>query len=151
MKYTTEIVIKVPLEEFISKLDNANNMKYWQKGLISYEHISGIPGTIGSKMKLNYHLNKRKTELTETITHTNLPHEIYKTYETKGMHNTQKNKFYKTPGGNTKWISENEFSPNTFLFRMITLLMPRAFKKQTEEYLADFKNFAENETSIQNA
>ncbi|WP_055445341.1 SRPBCC family protein [Lacinutrix himadriensis] len=151
MKYTTEIVIKIPLEEFIVIFLNADNMKHWQKDLVSFEHISGTPGTVGNTMKLNYMVNKRKMKLTETITHMNLPHEISISYETKGMRNTQKNSFQKTPKGHTKWINKNEFSPTSFLFRMMLLLMPGAFKKQSEKYLADFKKFAETKISIQNA
>ncbi|MBU2938405.1 SRPBCC family protein [Lacinutrix sp. C3R15] len=151
MIYTTEIIVNITLKEFIKKLDNADNMKHWQKDLTSFEHISGVPGTVGSKMKLNYTVNKRKIELIETITHINLPHEIYMSYETKGMHNTQKNHFYTTPEGYTKWVIENEFSPTNLFYKIMVLLMPKAFKKQSEKYLLDFKNFAENGTSIQNA
>jgi len=151
MKYTSEIVIKIPLEAFIKKFFNADNMKHWQEDLTSFEHVSGTPGTIGNKMLLNYTIGKRKIALMETITHTNLPHEIYLSYETKGMHNIQKNMFYKTAENDTKWVSENEFIPISFLYRMMLLLMPGAFKKQSEKYLVDFKKFAENQTSIQNA
>ncbi|MDO6597734.1 SRPBCC family protein [Oceanihabitans sp. 2_MG-2023] len=148
MKYTTEIVVKIPLEECIAILNHTANLKHWQKDLTSYEHISGTPGTIGNKMKLNYNINNRKIELTETIMHINLPHEIYFSYETKGILNTQKNHFFATPEGHTKWINENEFSSTSFLTRIMLILMPRAFKKQSKKYLTDFKTFAENKTPI---
>ncbi|WP_452229491.1 SRPBCC family protein [Lacinutrix sp. MEBiC02404] len=151
MKYTTEIVIKVPLEALIKKLFNADNMKHWQKDLTSFEHVSGTPGAIGNKMKLNYTIGKRKIALIETITHTNLPHEICLSYETKGMHNIQKNTFYKATEDHTKWICENEFLPSSFHYRMMLFFMPGAFKKQSKKYLVDFKKFAENQISIQNA
>lgn len=151
MKYTTEIIVEVPLQEFIKKLDNAENMKFWQKGLVSYDHQSGIPGKIGSKMLLKYKLGKREMELLETITHTDLPYELHMTYDMKGMHNVQKNYFTKTAEGYTKWTSENEFLATSFMLRMMTLLMPKAFKKQSKQYLIDFKNFAEKGTSINHA
>ena len=37
MKYSCEIIVNVPREVLIKKLDNVENMKYWQRGLISYE------------------------------------------------------------------------------------------------------------------
>ena len=151
MIYTTEIVVHIAIDDFLKKLENADNMKHWQKHLTSFEHISGDPGTVGSKMQLNYTVDKRKVELIETITHTNLPHEIYKSYETEGMYNYQKNHFYTTPEGYTKWIVENEFSPSNIVYKIMVLLMPKAFKKQSKKYLLDFKNFAENGTSIQHA
>ena len=54
MKYTTEIIVEVPIETFIKKFDSAENMKHWQRGLVSAEHVSGDPGQLGAKMKLNY-------------------------------------------------------------------------------------------------
>ena len=149
MKYTNEIIINLPLEECIKKLDSSENMKYWQRGLVNYEHISGDPGQIGSKMRLNYKFGKREMELIETITLNKLPSELHMTYDTKGMHNVQKNSFAKTDEGFTKWTSENEFLPTSFMLRMMTLLMPSAFKKQSLQYLKDFKNFAENDVSVQ--
>ena len=58
MKYTTEIKVNVPLDEFIKKMDNVDNMKHWQRGLVSAEHISGDLGQLGAKMKLNYKFGK---------------------------------------------------------------------------------------------
>ncbi|MFD2824334.1 SRPBCC family protein [Lacinutrix iliipiscaria] len=151
MTYTTEIIIELPLDDFIKKLNNAENMKHWQKGLVRYEYISGIPGELGSKMELFYKLGKREMNLTETIIYSKLPHELHMTYDTKGVHNIQKNYFESTPEGFTKWTSKNEFLPTTFTLRMMILLMPRAFKKQSMKYLLDFKNFAENDISVNEA
>ena len=44
MKYTTEITVDLPRDEFIKKLDNPDNMKHWMQGLISHEMLSGEPG-----------------------------------------------------------------------------------------------------------
>ena len=134
MKYTSEIIVKLPLEAFIKKLDSPENMKYWQKGLESFEHIYGTPGNVGSKMNMAYKMGKRDMLLTETITYINLPHELFATYDTKGMHNLQENFFEQTPEGHTKWISKNEFIPTSFMYRMMTLLMPGVFKKQSMTY-----------------
>ena len=54
MKYSIDIIIEKPLDEVIRKLDNVDNMKHWQKGLVATEHISGTPGEIGAKMRLKY-------------------------------------------------------------------------------------------------
>ena len=148
MKYTTEITVNVPLKEFIEKLDNPENMKHWQSGLVEYDHIYGTPGEVGSKMLLRYKMGKREMELTETITFNDLPHGIHATYDTKGMHNLQENFFEEIDINKTKWTSKNEFIPTNFMLRMMTLLMPGAFKKQTKKYLNDFKNFAENGISV---
>lgn len=151
MKYTTQIIIEAPIETLVKKLDNQDNMKHWQRGLISFEHISGEPGKIGAKMKLNYKFGNKLMVLTETVTHNSLPNAFYANYDTKGVHSIQKNYFEITPQGHTKWICESEFVPTSFFMRMMILLMPKSFKKQSKTYLTDFKNFVEKGISIQDA
>lgn len=151
MKYTTEIVIHKLLNDVVKKMDSIENMKHWQEGLVSTEHISGTPGEFGAKMKLNYNFGNRKMELIETITKRNFPDEFHATYNTKGMHNIQQNYFESTVEGYTKWTSKNEFQPTTFAMNAMLFLMPRAFKKQTLKFMTNFKNFVENEISVTNA
>ncbi|WP_040250735.1 SRPBCC family protein [Psychroserpens mesophilus] len=151
MLYTTEIIVKVPLDVFVNKMNNIDNLKHWQRGLKSTEHISGNPGDLGSKIKLNYQFDKRKMEIIETITKSNFPKEFHATYATKGMNNIQKNYFSETSDGHTKWISINEFTPLSFSMRIMLFLMPSAFKKQSLKYMQDFKNFVEKGTSVANA
>ncbi|WP_337251641.1 SRPBCC family protein [Maribacter halichondriae] len=67
MKYTTEITVEVPRDEFIEKMDNPDNMRHWQRGLTGYKIISGPPGQEGSKMELQYLMGKRNMVLVETI------------------------------------------------------------------------------------
>ncbi|WP_298896560.1 SRPBCC family protein [uncultured Psychroserpens sp.] len=151
MKYTTEIKVNVPLDEFIKKMDNVENMKHWQRGLVSAEHISGTPGELGAKMKLNYKFGRRKMELIETITKRKFPYEFHANYTTKSVHNVQKNYFEKTNDGFTKWTSKTEFLPLNLVMRFMLFLMPSMFKKQSLKYMQDFKNFAEEGISVADA
>ena len=151
MKYTSEIIVEVPLEQFILNLNNIENRKYWQRGLDSVEHVSGDLGKIGATLKLNYSFGKRKMVLLETMTENLLPNELHLNYDTKGMHNIQHNYFSKTPEGYTKWICESEFIPTNFFMRFMTLLTPESLKKQSMIYLNDFKNFAEKGTTVEHA
>lgn len=151
MYYITEILIEKPLPEVLKKLDSSENMKHWQDGLLSTEHISGVPGEFGAKMKLKYDYGNRKMELIETITKRDFPREFHANYNTKGMLNIQQNYFESTTEGRTKWISKNEFQPTTFAMNAMLFFMPRAFKKQTVKYMTNFKNFVEHGTSVTNA
>lgn len=148
MKYTTEILIKKPLLEVIKKLNNTDNLKHWQEGLVSTAHISGIPNELGSKMRLNYRFGNREMEILETITKQNFPNEFHATYTTKGIRNIQENYFKPLEANITKWVSVNEFQTTNFKMSMMLFFMPKAFKKQTKTYLKNFKNFVENGTSI---
>ena len=148
MKYTTEIIINRPLIYCFSLLEDHSNIKYWQEGLESYEHISGDIGEIGSKIKLNYAFGKRKISLTETVTGKQKGKTFHFNFDTSGMHNIQENYFEALDNNTTKWISTNQFAPTKFRSHMMLLLMPKAFKKQSKKYLSDFKTFAEKEISI---
>lgn len=150
MKYTTEITIDLPRDEFIKKLDNPENMKHWQRGLVDYEHLSENPVVEGAQMTLKYKMGKREFEMVETIIKRNLPEEFHTTYDTKGVHNIQKN-YFKEEDGKTRWISESEFQFSGFGMKVMAFLMPGAFKKQSMKYLQDFKAFAEKGTSVLDA
>lgn len=142
MKYTNEIVIDKTRDEVIALFDNPDNMKHWQEGFQSLEHLSGEPGTLGAKSKLTYKMGKRTVEMVETITVRNLPEEFSGTYEAKGVWNEVKNYFVEVEEGKTKWIADCEFRFSGFM-KVIAFFMPGAFKKQSMKYLVSFKKFAE--------
>ena len=85
MTYSCEIVIDRPVNEVISKLDSAQNLKHWQSGLVSTEHLSGTPGELGAKMRLKYRFGKREMEMVETILKRAFPDEFHASYTTKGI------------------------------------------------------------------
>ncbi|SHJ28187.1 SRPBCC family protein [Pseudozobellia thermophila] len=148
MKYTTKVTVNVPREEFIEKMDDPENMKHWQRGLKSFAFLSGKPGLEGSKMELHYKMGKREMVLIETVIKRNFPHEFHASYDAKNVHNIQKNYFEDIDGHSTEWISETEFQFSGFMMKAMGLLMPAAFKKQSLQYMQDFKAFAEKGTSV---
>ncbi len=143
MRYTVEIDIDLPRDRVIELFDSTENMKKWQKGLISTEHVSGVPGEVGAKMKLEYKMGKREVEMIETITKRDLPDEFAATYDAKNVHNIVDNSFIQVSDYKTKWVSYNEFQMSGMM-KLIAFLMPGAFKKQSLKFMADFKAFAEN-------
>jgi len=147
MKYTTEVVIDLTREEFLKKLDDPENMKHWMRGLVSYEHLSSNPGSEGAQMNMKFKMGKRDMEMVETIIKRNLPEEIHSTYDTKRVHNIQRN-YFKEENGKTRWISESEFQFQGFGMKLMAAFMPGAFKKQSRKYADDFKNFAEKGISV---
>lgn len=142
MKYTCEILIDKPRNEVIKLFDNPDNMKYWQKGLESFEQVSGETGKSGSESIIKYDLGKRKMQLIETITFRQLPDEFHANYSTKGVVNIQKN-YFTEENGQTKWVSHAEFKFSGFMKIMAFFMGSGAFKKQTMSYMEDFKAFAE--------
>ena len=127
----------------VALFDDADNMDQWMDGLQSFEPISSNPGQDGAKSKLRFKMGKREIEMIETILVRNLPHEFSCTYEAKGVFNIVKNRFEKISDIKTRYITENQFQFKGFM-KIIGLLMPGAFKKQSYKYLEAFKKFAES-------
>ncbi|EPR73374.1 hypothetical protein ADIWIN_1404 [Winogradskyella psychrotolerans RS-3] len=151
MQYTTEILINKPISEVIKKFNSADNLKHWQEGLVSTEHISGIPNELGAKMKLNFSFGKRKMEIIETVTKQDFPNEFHATYATKGVRNIQENYFKATENNITQWTSITDCQPTSFKISLMLFLIPSAFKKQTKTYMTNFKKFVEQGISIHKA
>ncbi len=143
MKYTNEIIINQPASKVIELFDNPDNMKKWMEGLISFEHISGVPGQPGAKSKLKFKNKNREMEMIETVTVRDLPREFSGIYEAKGVWNLNKNFFHGMPDNKTKWVAETEFKFTGFLMKVMAALMPGAFKKQSYKFMLNFKSFAE--------
>jgi hypothetical protein len=94
-------------------------------------------------------MEKRDIEMVETIEKNNLPKKLFVSYDAKGVFNKQKNYFEEVGNNSTKWISDNEFECSGFM-KIIAILTPESFKKQTYMYMKDFKAYAENGKSILN-
>jgi hypothetical protein len=149
MKYSYSIDINVPRDRVVELFDDPANMSKWQPGLVSFEHISGMPGQPGAKSRLIYEEGKRRIELLETITARDLPDEFTATYETKGVFNLHQNRF-EDLGEKTRWTMETEFEFFGFM-KVIGLVMGGMFRKQTAKILEDFKAFAESEAATPSA
>lgn len=148
MEYTVKVLIKKPIEDCFLMLQNHECRKHWHLGLTSFEHLSGLPNEVGVQMKLNYTFGKREMSLIETITYIENNKTIHFNFDSAGMHNIQKNYFKVIDDNTTLWTSINQFVPTTFAKRLMLLLMPKAFKTQTEKYLYDFKKYIENGISV---
>ncbi len=147
MKYTQKITIDLPREEVIEKFSNPEDFRHWQRGFVYFKTLSGDFGKAGSTNKLKYKMGKREVEMTETILRNDLPEEMESTYEARGVYNIQLNRFRKTDENTTEWISESEFKFSGFM-KIMGWAMPGAFKKQSRQFMEDFKAFAEEGKSV---
>jgi uncharacterized membrane protein len=143
MKYTTTIEIDRPLEQVIELFRNPENNYHWMEGLQNMEQLSGNPLQTGSQARLTFKMGKRIIVMTETVTASNLPEELIMVYEAKGVYNIHKSSFSSLETNKTKYTTEQEFRFSGFM-KLIGLLMPGSFRKQSLKYLEDFKKFAES-------
>lgn len=143
MRYKTEVLINLPRARVIELFDSFENLKKWQEGLVSFEHISGAPGQPGAKTRLLYDMGRRRMEMIETIIERNLPDEFSGTYDASGVHNIVRNYFY-DEGERTRWALDSEFQFRSFM-RIMSLFIPGGkFREQTRSSMEAFKRFAEN-------
>ncbi|MDP8208624.1 MAG: SRPBCC family protein [Candidatus Electryonea clarkiae] len=150
MKFTCFVEIDLPIDEVIGLYDNVENLKEWQDGFVSHEHLSGTPGESGAKSIFIYKAGRNVIELIETIKVKNLPQEFIGTYEATSMVNTMSNRFTALGENRSRYDAEIEYTRfNGFLPKMMALLMPGVFKKQTQKWLNQFKVFAEKEKNHQ--
>lgn len=143
MKYTLEITIDKSRYEVVKLFENPDNMKYWQRGLISFEHLTGEPGKPGAESRILYKMDKREIEMIETITFNDLPDEFHVNFLASGVHNIQKNYFTEEDDGRTKWRSESEFKFKGFMKVLAFFWGKKPFERQSYEFMEDFKSFAE--------
>ena len=145
MEYTQEIVVNVARERFIELFDNPQLMPQWQEGLLSFEHLTGVPGREGATSKLTYKRGRGTLEMVETIFRRQLPDHFDGSYDAQGVHNISNNQFIDIDGTATRWVAHNIFDMTGYM-KIIGALFGSTFRKQTLKTMQDFKDFAEAKT-----
>jgi hypothetical protein len=142
MKYTTEIIIRVPRDKAIELFDSTENLYQWQPGLKSYEQIRGEPGQTDSQSAMVYEGRKGDLVMTETISHRNLPDEFHAIYTAKGVYNEMYNYFSEADAESTLWKTVSVFRFKG-LMALMAPFMKQAFRDNTLLSMERFKVFAE--------
>jgi hypothetical protein len=143
MKYTNDVVIKLPITRAVELFEDTKNLKYWAPGLESYRHLEGEPGEEGSKAVLVFKSGKRRVEMIETLIRKDLPQEFSGIYETKEAVVNTKNWFEKVDDNTTKYYTQYELNFKG-IYRILGYLIPTAMlNHQSQQYLLSFKKFAE--------
>ena len=146
MKFTCTVDIDLPLDRVVELYNNPDNMKYWQDGFISFEHVNGEPGKAGAQSHITYKMGKKEMVLLETIVKRELPHTFNGTYEGDFGKNTMNNTFSKLSDNKTRWRADLEYlQANGFILKVMTKLFPGIMKKQTQKWSDQFKAWAENQ------
>jgi hypothetical protein len=153
MKYTVSIHVALPRERVVQLLADPANFPKWLRGLLVHEPISGASGEVGTKSRVVFQMGKQKAELIETVTRREpadldrIPKESVVHFEREivgeGMWNVTRDRFTEAGPESTLWESENEYRFSGLLMRLVGLLMPGTFRKQSLTHMEDFKAFAE--------
>ena len=153
MKYTISIQVALPRERVVQLLADPANFPKWLRGLMVHEPISGAPGEVGTKSRVVLEMGQQKFEAIETITRREpadlrrIPKESVVHFDREivgeGMWSVTRERFTEAGPEKTLWESESEYRFSGLLMRLVGLLMPGAFRKQSREHMQDFKAFAE--------
>lgn len=148
MKFDCEVTIDLDRDTVIHYWDNSDYMREWQDGLQSFDHMSGEEGKAGAKSRMFYKTGKREFELIETIIENNLPERFVGEYAAKSMVNTMDNSFTEIGPNQTKWEAKLDYTRfNGFLPKLMGVFMKGLFKKETQKWLNQFKEFAERKAA----
>ena len=145
MKFQCSVDIQAPLEKVLALYENVDFLKEWQEGFQSYEHVSGKAGTVGAKSSFHYKHGKNDIILIETIQTKDLPREFTALYEHKHMVNTMTSSFHQIDEKHTRFVMDIEYIRFIGLIpKLMGMLFPAMFRKQSQKWLDRFKEFVEN-------
>ena len=143
VKYQCEVIVNRPRDEVVAKFDSRENLNKWQPTLKNAEPISGDQGKPGATMRLVYGGRGRDMSMIETIDSNHLPDSFSATYVARGVVNPCINTFTDLGDGSTKWAMNTEFRLSG-LMAVMSLFMRRAFPRQTQSMMDNFKIWVES-------
>ncbi|TKG70584.1 SRPBCC family protein [Prauserella endophytica] len=153
MKYTNSIEIALPREKVAQLLADPAQLPKWLRSMVLHEPVNGIHGQLGTKSRVVMQSGKRKIECTETITRRDpadlhgIPKETVVHFDREivgpGMWSIVRDRLTEANPETTLWEQESEYRFSGLLMRLVGLLMPSAFRKQSQQHMQDFKAFAE--------
>ncbi|MFC9762338.1 SRPBCC family protein [Rhodococcus jostii] len=161
MKYTVSIEIALPRETAVQLLADSAHLPKWLRGLVLHEPLSGVHGQVGTTSRVVMQMGKQKIECTETITRREpadlrgIPKGSVVHFDREivgeGMWSAVRDRLTEAGPEMTLWVSESEYRFSGLLMRLVGLLMPGAFRKQSQQHMQDFKAFAEQGQDVREA
>ncbi|MEU4689977.1 SRPBCC family protein [Actinoplanes sp. NPDC023714] len=158
MKYTVSIEIALPHDRVARKLADPALLPQWLRGLVVHEPLNGVHGQVGTTSRVVLRTGQQEMEGTETITRRepadlhDIPADVVVHYERElvadGMWSAARERLSSVGPETTLWESENEYRFSGLPMRLVGLLMPGAFRKQSLRHMRDFKAFAEQGTDV---
>jgi hypothetical protein len=161
MKYTVSIEIALPRERVAQLLADPAHLPKWLRGLVLHEPLSGTHGQVGTESRVVMQMGTQTMEATETITRREpadlhgIPRDSVVHFDreivTEGMWSAARERLTEAGPERTLWESENEHRFSSVPMRLVGLVMPGAFRKQTRQHMQDFRAFAEQGTDVREA
>ena len=161
MKYTVSVEIALPRERVVQLLADTTQWPKWLRGLVLHEPLNGMHGQVGTKSRVVMQMGQQTIEMTENITRREpadlhrIPRESIVHFDreivAEGMWSAVRDRLTEAGPQTTLWQSESEYRFDGLLMRLVGLLMPGAFRKQSHQHMRDFKAFAEQGQDVREA
>jgi hypothetical protein len=161
MKYTVSIELALPRERAAQLLADPAHLPKWLRGLVLHEPLEGAHGQVGTTSQVVMQMGKQKFEFTETVTRRDpadlhaIPSASVVHFDREivgdGMWSVVRDRLTAAGPRTTLWESESEYRFRGLMMRMVGLLMPGAFRKQSLQHMQDFKAFAERGEDVRDA
>jgi hypothetical protein len=161
MKYTVSIEIALPRERVVHLLADPEHLPKWLRGLVLHEPLSGPYGQVGSTSRVVLQAGRQQMEATETITRREpadlhgIPSASVVHFDREivgnGMWSAVRERFIEAGPETTRWESDSEYRFDGVMMRLIGLLLPGVFRKQSRQHMEDFKAFAERGQDVREA
>ena len=146
MKFNGSLDINKPRKEVVRFFADPLYLKEYQDGFVKKELVSGKEGEDGAVSKMYYQDEKRKMELTETITANRLPDSFEASYHHTHMDNTMTCTFVALNDNQTRYEYEFEYTRiNWVMPKLMAILFPGVYRKQGEKWMRQFKEFVEKQ------
>ncbi|MCY1071303.1 SRPBCC family protein [Nannocystis sp. RBIL2] len=161
MKFTVSIEIALPRERAAQMLADPAHLPKWLRGLVLHEPLKGAHGQLGTTSRVVLQMGKQKFECTETVTRRepvdlhDIPSGSVVHFDREivgdGMWSAVRDRLTEAGPQTTLWESESEYRFSGLMMRMVGLLMPGVFRKQSQQHMQDFKAFAERGEDVRDA
>ena len=143
ISYTNEIEVNKPLSEAWAVSQDESKMKDWLEGLQKVEHVSGIPGTVGSVSDIYFINEGQEMVIRETITEIVPNESVSMTFTSEFMDMDYKLSM-SSKGNKTKINSITTCKGNGMLSKSLIAMMGGTMESQEQTNLESLKKTIEN-------
>jgi len=153
VKYTNSIELSLPRTKVARLLADPDLIPKWLRDVVVHEPVQGVHGEVGTRSRVVMRSGDRTMEATETITRREpadlrrIPTSADVVFEREivgaGMWSQVRDRLTELGPERTLWVSESEYRFDQLPLRLLGLIAPGMFRKQSQQHLEDFKAFAE--------
>lgn len=142
--YTNQIVINRPRKQVVHIFTDSAHYPEWQPNLVAFDVYEGGDLQTGTKARLEYNFGDHDKLVAHfRVKENKLPDSIKIDYDSDGVQNYQTVRFQALTESRTLVIIDSEYDMEG-LMKIMKVLNPKHFHKRTQEYLEQYKKYAES-------